>query len=57
MQPYWTLDPQDVSRLRSPSGDRFTQFVDKLIRAQAYVAGVPQERIATNLRTNIPDGG
>jgi len=53
----WTITAQDVIHLRSPGGDRFTQFVNALIYAQAFFCGVPDSEIRTNLRTNIPDGG
>ena len=54
----WTVNAQDVIHLgRSPGGDRFTHFVDELVRAQAFLDGVPISAIHTNLRTNIGDKG
>jgi hypothetical protein len=29
----WTVNAYDIFSLRTPSGDRFTEFVDALIRA------------------------
>ncbi|MDP1420265.1 hypothetical protein Q8G35_18205 [Peribacillus simplex] len=54
----WTIDALDVIHLgRSPGGDRFTKFVDELIRAQSFLDGRPTAAIHTNLRTNIGDKG
>lgn len=54
----FSITAQDVIHLgRSPGGDRFTQFVDALIRAHCYACSTPQSSISTNLRTNIRDGG
>ncbi|MFM7887676.1 MAG: hypothetical protein ACKPCM_13520, partial [Pseudanabaena sp.] len=33
------------------------EFVDALIRAEAFASGIPQTQISTNLRTNIGDQG
>ncbi|GIK40539.1 MAG: hypothetical protein BroJett011_43720 [Chloroflexota bacterium] len=53
----WSITAFDITHLRSPGGDRFTEFVDALIRAQGFVCSIPYAEIHTNLRTNIPDGG
>jgi hypothetical protein len=53
----WTINSFDVLHLRTPGGDRFTEFVDAQIRAQAFLGGLPDAEVRTNLRTNIPDGG
>ena len=53
----WTVNARDIISLRTPGGDRFTEFVDDLIRAEAFVGGIPQTEISTNLRTNIGDEG
>ncbi|MEM9272689.1 MAG: hypothetical protein AAGA80_06960 [Cyanobacteria bacterium P01_F01_bin.143] len=53
----WTINSYNIFALRTPGGDRFTEFVDALIRAEAYVQGVPLSEISTNLRTNLGDGG
>ena len=53
----WTVRAADVSRLQSPGGDRFTQFVDALIRTHAFVHGLAQSCVRTNERTNQQDGG
>lgn len=53
----WQINSSDIFDLRTPGGDRFTEFVDALIRAEAYIMSVPQAEIATNLRTNLGDGG
>ena len=53
----WTINSLDIFRLRTPGGDRFTEFVDALIRAEAYIGSVPLSEISTNLRTNLSDAG
>ena len=53
----WTINSFDIFTLRTPGGDRFTEFVDALIRSEAYIQGLQLSEISTNLRTNIPDGG
>lgn len=53
----WTINSYKIFALRTPGGDRFTEFVDALIRAEAYIHSLPQSEIATNLRTNLGDGG
>ncbi|MBY0356563.1 MAG: hypothetical protein K2W82_01065 [Candidatus Obscuribacterales bacterium] len=48
----------DVLSLRLPAtGDRFTQFCDSILRAQAHLSGVKQNEILSNLQTAKPDGG
>lgn len=53
----WSLGVQDIFALRSPGGDAFTAFIDSVIRAQAYVCGLPDAAIKTNQKTTAPDGG
>lgn len=53
----WEISPSQVMHLRSPGGDRFTEFLDALIRAQAHISSIPASEIITNQRTNISDGG
>ena len=53
----WTVNSYEIFKFRTPGGDRFTEFVDALIRAEAYIQGVPLSEISTNLRTNIGDKG
>ncbi len=53
----WTINSYDIFRLRTPGGNLFTEFVDALIKAEAYIGGVPLSNLSTTLRTNIRDGG
>ncbi|NES74292.1 MAG: hypothetical protein F6K24_58435 [Okeania sp. SIO2D1] len=53
----WTINSFNVFPLRTPGGDRFTEFVDSLIKAEVYLQGITISEIATNLRTNLADGG
>ncbi len=53
----WNLTPNDLAQLKGAGGERFAQFMDRLIRADAARAGVGQSKIATQLRANIKDGG
>ncbi len=53
----WTINSFDIFPLRTPGGDRFTEFVDALIKAEAYIQGIPTSEISTTLRTNIGDKG
>lgn len=53
----FTINSRDIFTLRTPGGDRFTEFVDALIRSEAYSQGIPMSGISTNLRTNLGDGG
>ena len=53
----WTIRADEIFQLRSPGGERFTEFVDVLIRNQATVCGLPDSEMRTNLRTTKPDGG
>jgi hypothetical protein len=52
-----TLRAEDILRLRSPGGDRFADFLNKLIRAHARAHGIPDTAIRTNLKTTVGDGG
>jgi hypothetical protein len=51
------ISATDILQLRSTAGDRFTAFMDALIRAQAYTIPLAPERIQTNQQTNVRDGG
>ncbi|WP_330205520.1 hypothetical protein [Cyanobacterium sp. Dongsha4] len=54
----FTINLWDIlSELRTPGGDHFTEFVDALITAEAYIQGLPISEISTNLRTNLGDEG
>jgi hypothetical protein len=53
----WTINSYDIFRLRTPGGNLFTEFVDALIKAEAYIGGVPLSNLSTTLRTNVGDGG
>jgi len=53
----WSISAIEVAHLRSPGGDRFTQFANALLRAEACVLGIPDTAIDTNARVNLPDGG
>jgi hypothetical protein len=53
----WTINSYEILSLRTPGGDRFTEFVDALIKAEAYTRNVPLSAISTTLRTNVRDGG
>ncbi|MEC4812581.1 MAG: hypothetical protein SAK29_04810 [Scytonema sp. PMC 1069.18] len=53
----WTVNANHIFSLRTPGGDRFTEFVDALIRAEAYTEGFSQSEVSSNLRTNIGDKG
>ncbi len=57
MRSLWAIEPDSIRHLRSPGGDKFTRFVDDLIRAQAATAGVVDSDVVTNRRTNLGDGG
>ena len=53
----WNLNANDLHQLRGAGGQRFMEFVDRLIRAEAARGGLPQSEIQTQLRANIADGG
>jgi hypothetical protein len=53
----WTINSFNIFNLRTPGGDRFTEFVDALIKAEAYIQSITLSEISTNLRTNLGDGG
>jgi hypothetical protein len=54
----WKVEPKQlVAAFRDGVGQRWTQFVDALIRTQAAVSGVLDREILTNQRLNIADGG
>jgi hypothetical protein len=53
----WKLNPTELLQLRGGGGERFTAFVDRLIRAEAAIGKLTQSNIRTQLRANIPDGG
>lgn len=51
------INSYNIFPLRTPGGDRFTEFVDALIRTEAYIQSVPLSEMSTNLRTNLGDKG
>jgi hypothetical protein len=51
------VSPHEFTALQRAGGEKFTAFVDDLIRAQAFACGVPDANIHTNRKTNEPDGG
>ena len=53
----WNISSREIRQLVTPGGDRFTEFVDALIRAEAFLCRVPPSQIHTNLRTNVRDEG
>jgi hypothetical protein len=54
----WKVEPKQlVAAFRDGVGERWTRFVDALIRTQAAVSGVLDREILTNQRQNIADGG
>lgn len=53
----WNLSLSDLRQLKGSGGERFAHFVDRLIRAQAALGGLPQSEIETQLRVHIKDGG
>ncbi|MGE3243854.1 MAG: hypothetical protein AB7G28_12710 [Pirellulales bacterium] len=53
----WNITNNDLQQLAGSGGGRFVEFVDRLIRAEAAVGGLPQSEILTQLRVNIRDGG
>ena len=53
----WKLQATDLLQLRGGGGERFSHFMDRLIRAEAAQSGLAQADIATQLRVNIKDGG
>ncbi len=53
----WNINSYEIFTLRTPGGDRFTEFVNALIKAEAYARGVPLSAPSTTRRTNVRDGG
>ncbi len=53
----WTINSFNIVPLRTPGVDRFTEFVNALIRAEAYTKDLLRCEISTTLRTNIADKG
>src|SRR5262245_4885467 len=53
----WTLSPQGLLLLKGQGGERFADFVTRLIYAEAAAGGLAQSEIAGQLRANIRDGG
>jgi hypothetical protein len=54
----WRLGTDDVIRLRDQDeGRAFTEFVDRILEAEAYACGIPIASLKTNQRVVIPDGG
>jgi hypothetical protein len=52
----WTIEGIEVVHFQG-DGDAFTEFVDSLIRAEAYSSGLPDSALSTNCRINLADGG
>ncbi len=52
----WYINALDVIRLQG-NDEHFTEFVDALIRADMFIASLPDSSIKTNLRARISDGG
>jgi len=52
----WTISGTEVLQFQG-HGDAFTELVDSLLRAEAYVCGVSDSAIATNCRVFLADGG
>ena len=52
----WKLKPGELRQLEG-NGDRFAQFVDRLIRAEAAMGGLLPSEVRTQLLSNIKDGG
>ena len=46
-----------ITFARTPSGDRFTNFVDALLRVSCFGHPIPDSAIHTNSRINKQDGG
>jgi hypothetical protein len=52
------INALDVKKLQiEPGGQRFTEFVDALIRTEARIHSIQASLIATCLKTNAKDGG
>jgi hypothetical protein len=52
----WKLNPTELLQFKG-DGPRFSNFVDRMIRAEAATSGLIQSEIRTQLRVHIPDGG
>jgi hypothetical protein len=50
------INERDIFRLRGGGGEPFTEFVDSLVRSEAYI-GLPDSKIRTTIRTNLSDSG
>ncbi len=53
----WLVAPEELFTLRGHGGQRFSDFVSTLLRAEGAVAGATPDTIQTNTRVNLPDGG
>ena len=53
---FWELSPKQVEDLQGSDGGPFRDFVNRVIRAQAAVCGIPNSAIATD-STTARDGG
>src|SRR5262245_57086330 len=53
---FWELSPKQVEDLQGGDGGPFRNFVNRLIRAQAAVCGIPSSGIAAD-STTARDGG
>src|SRR6266540_1085184 len=52
----WTITPDEVRAFQG-HGEPFTAFVDDVIRAAAWMGGLPSVDVVTNLGTHLKDGG
>ncbi len=52
----WSLDVSYIVTLQTPGGDRFADFVNRLIRAHSRAFSIPDSDIRTNLKTTVGDG-
>jgi len=53
---FWSIEPKHVELLQGGDGGQFRDFVNRIIRAEAYIHGIPDSAIATD-STNAADGG
>jgi hypothetical protein len=53
----WQVAANELALLRGSGGERFTEFVDALLRAEAALLGTKPDDVVTNIRVNIGDGG
>ena len=54
----WEFDANDVMSIgRTSGGDRFTKFVDQILRIHCFFCGIQDASVQTNLMVCKPDGG